>query len=121
MDYFDKADLAITICDKEGKIIEMNEQSRQVNLKPGQDLIGSNVLDCHPEPARSMLKKMMEEGRKNVYTIEKGEIKKMIYQIPWYDADGQYAGFAELSMIIPFDMPHKIRKPRNPSAQDTAN
>lgn len=43
MDYFDKADLAITICDKEGKIIEMNEQSRQVNLKPGQ---GSHRVKC---------------------------------------------------------------------------
>ena len=49
--YFDEADVAITICDKEGRIIEMNKQSCQVNLKPGEDsIIGKNVLDCHPEP-----------------------------------------------------------------------
>ncbi|KGN90352.1 diguanylate cyclase [Porphyromonas crevioricanis] len=113
MDYFDKADLAITICDKDGIILEMNEQSRRVNLKPEQELVGSNVLDCHPEPARSMLEKMMREQTKNAYTIEKGDVKKLIYQIPWYDENGAYAGFAELSMVIPFEMPHKIRKPKN--------
>ena len=57
--FFEEADLAVTICDREGRIIEMNQQSRQVNLKPGQDLIGRNVLDCHPEPARSLLAEMM--------------------------------------------------------------
>lgn len=113
MEYFEKADVAVTVCDKEGRIIEMNEQSRQVNLKPGQDLIGKNVLDCHPEPARSMLKNMMDNEIKHVYTIEKAGKKKLIYQIPWYDNDGNYAGFIELSMIIPFEMEHKIRKPKN--------
>ena len=57
--FFEEADVAVTICDREGRIIEMNEQSRQVNLKPGQSLIGKNVLDCHPEPARSLLADMM--------------------------------------------------------------
>ena len=46
--------------------------------------------------------------KKNVYTIKK-EVKKLIYQTPWY-ADGQYAGFVELSVEIPFDMPHFIRQ-----------
>ena len=53
MDYFKEVNLAVTICDKEGKILEMNDKSRKTFLKPGQeDLIGKNVLDCHPEPAR---------------------------------------------------------------------
>lgn len=109
--YLNEADIAVTVCDREGRIIEMNEQSRQVNLKPGQELIGSNVLDCHPEPARSMLKEMMDKQIKNVYTIEKNGMKKMIYQIPWYEG-GEYQGFVELSMVIPFEMPHKVRKPK---------
>lgn len=69
--YFDEADISVTICDKEGKIIEMNQQSRQVNCPDGRDLIGFNVLDCHPEPARSLLQKMMTEELKHVYTIDK--------------------------------------------------
>lgn len=110
--YFDEADIAVTICDKEGNIIEMNKQSCQVNLKPGEEsIIGKNVLDCHPEPARSMLLEMMQKELKHVYTIEKNGKKKLIYQIPWYE-QGAYAGFIELSMIIPFEMPHKIRTPK---------
>ncbi len=111
INYLNEADIAVTVCDREGRIIEMNEQSRRVNLKPGQELIGSNVLDCHPEPARSMLKEMMDKQIKNVYTIEKNGVKKMIYQIPWYEG-GEYQGFVELSMVIPFEMPHKVRKPK---------
>lgn len=107
--YFDEADIAVTICDKDGKIIEMNQQSREVNLKPGQELIGKQVLDCHPEPARSLLQRMMEHEEKHVYTIEKKGKKKLIYQIPWYE-DGEYMGFIELSMVIPTEMPHYIRK-----------
>lgn len=113
IEYFEEADIALTVCDKEGKILEMNRQSRQVNLKSAEDsLLGCNVLDCHPEPARSMLKQMMDLELKHVYTIEKNGKKKLIYQIPWY-ADGVYSGFIELSMIIPFEMEHKIRSPRS--------
>lgn len=114
MKYFEEADIAITVCNSEGTIIEMNKQSCEVNLKPGQEtLIGQNVLDCHPEPARSMLQKMMTEGLKHVYTIEKNGKKKLIYQIPWYE-NAVYAGFIELSMVIPFEMEHKVRTPKLP-------
>ena len=71
----------------------------------GAKLIGTNVLDCHPEPSRSKLQGMMDERRTNVYTIQKNGKKKLIYQAPWYK-DGVYAGFVELSLEIPWDMPH---------------
>lgn len=109
--YFEEADVAVTICDKEGRIIEMNKQSREVNLKPGQNLIGCQVLDCHPEPARSLLKHLMATEEKHVYTITKGDKRKLIYQIPWYE-EGNYAGFIELSMVIPSEMPHYVRQPK---------
>lgn len=110
LDYFEEADIAVTICDKEGKILEMNRQSRQVNCPEGiETLVGQNILPCHPEPALSLLKEMMAHETKHVYTIEKKGKKKLIYQIPWY-SDGAYAGFIELSMVIPFEMPHKLRK-----------
>ncbi len=44
----------------------------------------------------------------NVYTIEKTGRKKLIYQTPWYRA-GEYAGFVELSLEIPWEMAHFIR------------
>ena len=107
MDYFKEVNLAVTICDKEGKILEMNDKSRKTFLKPGQeDLIGKNVLDCHPEPAHSLLADMLQNPRTNVYTIEKKGVKKLIYQTPWYV---EFMGFMELSMEIPFEMKHCVR------------
>lgn len=98
MDYFKEVNLAVTICDKEGKILEMNDKSRKTFLKPGQeDLIGKNVLDCHPEPAHSLLADMLQNPRTNVYTIEKKGVKKLIYQTPWY-VEGEFMGFMELSV-----------------------
>ena len=92
MDYFKEVNLAVTICDKEGKILEMNDKSRKTFLKPGQeDLIGKNVLDCHPEPAHSLLADMLQNPRTNVYTFEKKGVKKLIYQTPWY-VEGEFMG-----------------------------
>ncbi len=109
MDYFKEVNLAVTICDKEGKILEMNDKSRKTFLKPGQeDLIGKNVLDCHPEPAHSLLADMLQNPRTHVYTIEKKGVKKLIYQTPWY-VEGEFMGFMELSMEIPFEMKHCVR------------
>jgi transcriptional regulator with PAS, ATPase and Fis domain len=97
---------AVTVCDAEGRIIEMNERSIEVFAADGgAKLIGANVLDCHPEPSRSKLAGMMAERRTNVYTIQKNGKKKLIYQAPWY-RDGVYAGFIELSLEIPWDLPH---------------
>jgi hypothetical protein len=97
---------SVTVCDPEGRILEMNGQSRVVFAADGgEKLIGANVLDCHPEPGRSKLKKMMRERRSNIYTIQKNGRKKLIYQAPWY-RDGAYAGFVELALEIPWDLPH---------------
>jgi transcriptional regulator with PAS, ATPase and Fis domain len=97
---------AVTVCDTEGRIVEMNRRSAEgFAAEGGAGLIGTNVLDCHPEPSRSKLRKMLDERRANVYTIQKKGKKKLIYQAPWFN-DGAYAGFVELSFEIPWDMPH---------------
>jgi transcriptional regulator with PAS, ATPase and Fis domain len=97
---------AVTVCDTEGRIVEMNARSRQVFAADGGGaLVGRNVLDCHPEPSRTKLAGMMAERRTNIYTIQKNGQKKLIYQAPWYK-DGVYAGFVEISFEIPGDMPH---------------
>jgi transcriptional regulator with PAS, ATPase and Fis domain len=100
---------AVTVTDREGKILEMNAAAVKTFEKDGgARLIGSNVLDCHPEPAKAKLRAIMENRTTNVYTIEKAGIKKLIYQAPWYQ-DGEYAGVVELSVEIPFEMPHFVR------------
>lgn len=111
-DYFEGADIAVTICAKDGTILDMNGKSRKTFLKPGrEELIGENVLDCHPEPARSMLEDMLRNPRTNIYTVEKEGLKKLICQTPWYDG-AQYAGFMELSIVLPEVIPNRVRKPK---------
>ena len=120
-DYFEGADIAVTICAKDGTILDMNAKSRKTFLKPGEeDIIGHNVLDCHPEPARSMLEDMLKNPRTNIYTVEKEGLKKLIFQTPWYDGK-EYAGFMELSIVLPADIPNRVRKPKSmPKKNPTA-
>jgi len=100
---------AVTVCDARGIILAMNEKAARVFEEDGgHALIGSDVMDCHPEPARSRLRALLENRQTNVYTIEKKGVKKLIYQAPWYE-DGQFAGLVELSLEIPFEMPHFLR------------
>ena len=108
MDYMKELNVAITVCDKEGKMLQMNDKSQMTNHG---DLVGQNVLDCHPEPARTKLVQLMEEHATNAYTIEKNGVKKLIYQTPWYE-NGEFMGLVEFSLEIPFEMPHYIRKPK---------
>ena len=98
--------VACTVCDTEGRILEMNGASRRgFAADGGGELVGRNVLDCHPEPSRTQLADMLKDRATNVYTIRKNGKKKLIYQAPWFK-DGVYAGFVEMSLEIPWDMPH---------------
>lgn len=100
---------AITVCDREGIIVYMNEFAKNQFAKyGGEKLIGTNLLNCHPEPSRSKLKKMLEEPTENTYTIEKNGQKKLIHQTPWMQ-NGEFCGIVELSILLPADMQHHIR------------
>lgn len=111
LNYFQHALISVTICDKDGKILEMSDKSIATFSKDGNSLVGNSLLDCHPEPARTKLLNMLQEHNVNAYTIEKNGIKKLIYQMPWYEND-EFAGYIELSMEIPFEMPHYVRQPK---------
>jgi transcriptional regulator with PAS, ATPase and Fis domain len=100
---------AVTVCDRDGVILAMNDKSaRTFESDGGAALIGSNLLACHPELSRTKVKELLASGRPNIYTIEKKGIKKLIYQSPWYEK-GVYSGFVELSLEIPFEIPHFVR------------
>ena len=102
---------SVVVCGKDGIILEMNPRAVEAFKEDGGlKLIGTNLLECHPEPARTLVKEMLEMQKPNYYTIEKRGIKKLIYQVPWFDKQGGYAGFVELSLPVPFEMPHFVRK-----------
>ena len=101
---------AVTICDLEATIIYMNEKSATTFKKYGGiDLVGKSLYDCHGPHAEIKIKELIETGNTNAYTIEKNGVNKMIYQCPWFK-DGEIAGLAELSLIVPGDMKHFVRK-----------
>lgn len=101
----DEVDYAVTICDADCKIIYMNKRSHDTFCKNGEDLIGKNLMDCHPEHARKIIRRLLSEGGSNVYSITKKGVNKLIFQSSW-KRDGKIAGLVETSMVLPPDMPH---------------
>ena len=109
LDWIKEFPAAVTVCDETGIILEMNDRAASgYENEGGRALIGSNMLDCHPERARAKAEALLANFEKNIYTIEKNGIKKLIYQSPWY-RNGRYAGIVEIALEIPFEMPHFIR------------
>jgi transcriptional regulator with PAS, ATPase and Fis domain len=109
MNWTDGFSGAITVCDREGIVVYMNDLSRKQFAKTDDgDLIGKSLIDCHPEPARSLLLKMLAEPFANSYTIEKRGIHKMIHQTPWME-NGEFKGVVEISFEIPGELPHFVR------------
>jgi transcriptional regulator with PAS, ATPase and Fis domain len=101
---------AVIVADADDRLIGMNaEAARLLEKHDGRALIGSNVLDCHPEPARETFRLLIRDRKTNVYTTEENGKKRLIYQSPWY-RDGEYAGFVELSFDIPAVIPNIQRK-----------
>lgn len=100
---------AVTVCDKDGIILEMNEKSAMTFAgNGGKALVGRSLMDCHSDSSKAMILNMLASGASNVYTIEKNGVKKLIYQCPWYQ-NGELGGLVELSLEIPAVLPHFIR------------
>lgn len=107
-EWAEKMDCAVTVCDTQGTILFMNEKSRKT-FENGEPLVGKNLWNCHSTRSQEIIKRLLAEGGKNVYTIQKKGIKKLIYQTAWYEG-GRVGGLVELSMELPSDMPHYVRE-----------
>lgn len=100
---------AITVCDRLGIIVYMNEYSKKQFAKyGGEKLIGTSLIDCHPESARPLLLEMLKTPMNNAYLVEKHGVKKQVLQTPWME-NGVFKGVVELSFIIPNEMPVHLR------------
>lgn len=105
-DYFKTINISITISDTEGNVLYMNDKSQSVF----GEMIGKNMMGCHQQRSQDIIHRLLKDAETNVYTIEKGTVKKMIYQTPWF-CDDQVAGLIEFSIVLPEKMPHYVRKP----------
>jgi hypothetical protein len=98
--------VAVTVTSADGTILAMNARSRETFAGDGGGaLIGRSVFDCHPEPARLKAQSLYASHEPNHYTIRKNGQKKIIHQLPWFEA-GAFAGFVEISIPIPDDLVH---------------
>ncbi len=104
----EQMDCAVTVCDKDGVIVYMNEKSRKTFEKYG-NLIGKNLMDCHNPSSIDKIKELLATGGNNTYTIEKNGIKKIIYQTAWKE-NNIVSGLVEISIVLPEEVPNHIRK-----------
>ncbi len=101
---------AVTVSDLEHRIIYMNDKSAAGYAKEGgRALIGKEMMSCHNDHSKEILRNLLQSGGEHVYTIEKAGQKKLIYQSAWRDEAGKVAGLVELSMVLPEGMPHFVR------------
>jgi nitrogen-specific signal transduction histidine kinase len=81
--WIDEFNGAVTICNRQGIIVYMNRQSEiQFKKYGGKKLFGQSLIDCHPEPARTQLLKMLEKPTENKYITEKNGKKSWLYNLP---------------------------------------
>lgn len=100
---------AVTVCDGDLTIVYMNEKAiSNFAGNGGESLLGRNLADCHQPRSMKIIRKILDTGEPNVYTIEKGGKKKMIYQAPWRK-NGEIAGLVEIAVEIPTELPHFAR------------
>ena len=85
----------------------MNDKAKETFASHG-DLVGKNLMGCHNDRSKEIIRHLLETGGSNAYTIEKNGLRKMIYQTAWKQ-DGKVAGLVEISMVIPSDMSHYVR------------
>jgi len=98
-DFLKEVNFAISVCNQDGEIIYLNKKGSETFAdEGGMDLIGSNILDCHPEPSRSQLEEMMHSHKTNAYIKGEGLDKRLIYQTPIYES-AIFRGYIEC--IIP--------------------
>ncbi len=98
--------VAVTVTSGDGTVVAMNARSRETYASDGGGaLVGRSVFDCHPEPALAKTRRLYSAQEPNHYTIRKNGQKKIIHQVPWFE-DGAFAGFVEISIPIPDELPH---------------
>lgn len=109
--WLDELPVGIIVCDTKGMITSMNDRAALIFKKSGgRDLIGKNMLACHPEETQNKILDLLETKKPNAYTVHKNGVKTLLYQAPWYEG-GQFAGYVEFIFTLPEQMAqlNKIR------------
>lgn len=102
--WFDELPVGMMVCDKQGIILSMNDRAALIFKKSGgRELIGKNMLACHPEDAQKKILELLETKKPNAYTVENKGVKTLLYQAPRYE-NGTFAGYVEFILPLPEQM-----------------
>ena len=97
--------VGIVVCNAEGIVEWMNDRAARIfKVSGGMDLVGSNLMDCHPERAQGKVRQLFEKKEPYCYTVETNGTTAMLYQAPRY-VDGVFKGFVEFIYTLPADIP----------------
>ncbi len=97
--------VGVTVCDTEGVGLYLNERSARIFKSfGGKSLVGKNLLNCHPEAARSKMISLLKDPRPNSYIMERNGKKTLLHAVPWFK-DGKFAGLVEVSIDISGEIP----------------
>ena len=108
-DWASELPVAVTVSDKDGIILYMNEKSKSTFADDGgEKLIGKSMFECHSRASQNKIQIMMDSRSSNIYTIQKKNKKKMIIQLPWFES-GNFEGLVEFSVELPNEIPHFSR------------
>jgi transcriptional regulator with PAS, ATPase and Fis domain len=101
----------VVVSDASGIVIEMNDKAVEwFANRGGKGVLGKSLFDVHLQPSQGKIKELMGTKEANVYTIERGGVRWLVYQSPWH-RDGEFAGLVELLLEVPTEIPHHVRTP----------
>ncbi len=105
-EWIEELPAAVTVTSADGTIVAMNARAREAFAADGGGaLVGRSVFACHPETAQAKTRELYRRQAANHYSIAKNGRKKIIHQLPWFE-NGAFAGFVEISVPIPDELPH---------------
>lgn len=100
INWFDEVAFPVTVCDKTGIIVYMNQASiDEFEPDGGKELLGKSLMDCHPQPAREILVEMLEKQIPHTYISRADGKEYFVHEAPWFE-NGKYQGFVEVSIEI---------------------
>jgi len=83
--WIDESPDAIVVCDKEGKLLVLNEKAAKIfEASGGKALLGKSMFDCHPESIQPKIKALLANPRTITYT---DELNNPVLKYRGYDCD----------------------------------
>lgn len=104
LEYFksiiDQDNKAYVICDLNHTIIYMNPFAIEAFKNRGGNLVGRNLMDCHPDDAKAKINMILEWFKKDknnniVHTFYNEKQMKDGYMVALRNSDGELIGYYE--------------------------